>query len=243
MARIRTIKPEFWSHEELSAFPESVHILAAALLNYADDEGYFNANIQLIKASCFPIREPSVTIPVAIQYLSSIRYIRTGSTVDGKVYGHVIKFKEHQVVNKPKKSKIAELSITWVVVPEESRINTVVVPEESREEWKGMEGNGRELLPTTATQTENIFIECFAQNEKRIRELYPHAVYEAERETCIAHYRKSNPPLDCYPVILKWFQRVPKSKITAINRESERDRILRENAESCREFCGGTNER
>ena len=41
MARIRTIKPDFWKHEDLSALPEITHMLAAALLNHADDEGFF----------------------------------------------------------------------------------------------------------------------------------------------------------------------------------------------------------
>ena len=55
MARIRTIKPEFWRHEDLSALPADTHMLAAALLNYADDEGYFNANPKLVEAECFPV--------------------------------------------------------------------------------------------------------------------------------------------------------------------------------------------
>jgi hypothetical protein len=56
MARIRTIKPEFWRHEDLSALPEATHMLAAQLLNYADDYGYFNANPALIKAEVSPLR-------------------------------------------------------------------------------------------------------------------------------------------------------------------------------------------
>ena len=61
MARIRTIKPEFWKHEDLSALPEITHMLAAALLGYADDEGYFNANPALVKSECLPLRESSVS--------------------------------------------------------------------------------------------------------------------------------------------------------------------------------------
>ena len=69
MARIRTIKPEFWAHEDLSELPEATHMLAAALLNYADDEGYFNANPMLIKAACSPLREPSVSIQESLTLL------------------------------------------------------------------------------------------------------------------------------------------------------------------------------
>ena len=145
MARIRTIKPEFWAHEELSSLPESVHILAAALLNYADDDGYFNANHQLVKAVCFPIREPSVTIHVGLRELSRIGYIYTGIGSDGKNYGRIVKFKEHQVINKPTKSKISLISITWGDVYEECSSATVVIQEDYQPERKGKERKGKKI--------------------------------------------------------------------------------------------------
>ena len=67
MARIRTIKPEFWTDEDLSEVSEAACLLAIGLLNYADDEGYFNANPKLVKAAVFPIREQSGSIPVLLQ--------------------------------------------------------------------------------------------------------------------------------------------------------------------------------
>ena len=51
MARIRTIKPEFWQDEDLATLSEPALILAAGLLNHADDEGYFRAHPGLIKAA------------------------------------------------------------------------------------------------------------------------------------------------------------------------------------------------
>src|SRR3990167_5281034 len=114
MGRIRTVKPEFHKHEELSALPEATHMLAAALLNYADDFGYFNANPALIKGECFPLREPSVTIPESLRSLQTIGYLAFG-TLSGKRYGRIIHFSEHQKVSHPSKSKIACLSITWDV--------------------------------------------------------------------------------------------------------------------------------
>lgn len=113
MARIRTLKPEFWTHEELSALPEPTHILAGALLNYADDFGYFNANPGLVKASCSPLREPSVSIPESLRSLHALGYIRLGTASDGKRYGQVVHFDMHQRVSHPSPSKISALSITW----------------------------------------------------------------------------------------------------------------------------------
>lgn len=114
MARIRTIKPEFWAHEDLSALPEATHLLAAALLNHADDDGYFNANIGLLKAACSPLRDPSVSIPESLAMLCSIGYIRIGQTPDGKRYGHVCNFLTHQRINRPTESKIKPLPISWI---------------------------------------------------------------------------------------------------------------------------------
>lgn len=65
---------------------------------------------------------------------------------------------------------------------------------------------------TVRTKTEEMFLESFAAKEQRLKELYPHADFEAEKETCIAHYRMKPPPLDAYELITKWFQRVPKRK-------------------------------
>lgn len=113
MARIRSIKPEFWKHEDLSALPESTHMLAGALLNYADDHGYFNANPALVKAECCPLRETAVSIPESLRSLQEIGYIVLGTCPKGRRYGRIANFNEHQRVSHPSKSKISDTSITW----------------------------------------------------------------------------------------------------------------------------------
>lgn len=113
MSRIRTIKPEFWRHEELSELPEATHMLAAALLNYADDDGYFNANPKLVRAECCPLREPSVSVHDSLNQLEKIGFIDTGIAPDGKRYGRIVKFSEHQRINRPSPSKIKALPIEW----------------------------------------------------------------------------------------------------------------------------------
>ncbi len=144
MARIRTIKPEFWKHEELCALPEATHMLAAQLLNYADDFGYFNANPRLIQAECSPLREPSVKIPESLRSLHAMGYIRLGTGPDGKQYGQVVNFSEHQRVSHPTASKIAALSISWSDI--ESIPESVGSPPETfvPEQGTGNREQGRE---------------------------------------------------------------------------------------------------
>jgi len=137
MARIRTIKPQFWTHEILSSLPEATHLLAAALLNYADDDGHFNANPGLIKAECSPLREPSVSIHDSLIHLSNAGYIQLGSVLDGRRYGRIPKFAEHQVINRPSPSKIKVLEIKW----DDSLNPHGILHEPSHPERKGKEGN------------------------------------------------------------------------------------------------------
>lgn len=133
MARIRTIKPEFWTDEDLSEVSEAACLLAIGLLNYADDEGYFNANPKLIKATVFPIREQSGSITVLMHELSSVGYISLFSGHDGKIYGLVNNFAKHQVINKAKKSVIKDLCS----VPYQYGSDTEQLP-------PGREGKGKE---------------------------------------------------------------------------------------------------
>lgn len=113
MARIRTIKPQFWENEELSEVSECACLLAIALLNYSDDEGYFNANEKLIKAACFPIRDTSSTIRRMLDELSNIGYLEFARDDDHRIYGRVINFSKHQRIDRPQKSKISDLQLIW----------------------------------------------------------------------------------------------------------------------------------
>ncbi|WP_219495532.1 DnaT-like ssDNA-binding domain-containing protein [Proteus terrae] len=131
MARIRTIKPTFWTDEDMAEISESACLLAIGLLNYADDEGYFNANPKLIKAAVFPIRETSRSIPVLLQELSNCGYISLFSAQNGKHFGLINNFTKHQVVNKKTPSKIKEMNL----LPYDYGSDTVGLP-------LGKEGKG-----------------------------------------------------------------------------------------------------
>lgn len=133
MARIRTIKPEFWTNERLSALPEASHLLAAALLNYSDDEGFFNANVALVKSACSPLREPSTSIPESLGMLNQIGYLRFFDSADGRRYGQIVGFTNHQTINRASPSKIRPL----LALPDNSVIVQGGVSDHSRQEWNG----------------------------------------------------------------------------------------------------------
>lgn len=109
MARIRTIKPDFWRDESLAMVSPEACLLAIGLLNHCDDEGYFNANPKLVESDIFPLRELSKKTTVLIQELCTIGYLELFQGKDGKTYGHVKNFEKHQVINKKTPSKIKHL--------------------------------------------------------------------------------------------------------------------------------------
>ncbi|MCR9215285.1 MAG: hypothetical protein NXI13_16330 [Proteobacteria bacterium] len=113
-------------------------MLAAALLNQADDEGFFKANHKLIQASCFPLREDSMSVHDSLISLERIGYVALFDGSDGKKYGKVVKFTQHQTISRPTPSKIKGLCKE----PQDSLITHGVINEGSAEERKGKEGKG-----------------------------------------------------------------------------------------------------
>lgn len=134
MARIRTIKPEFWRDEVLASISAEAALLAIGLLNHCDDEGYFNANPKLVESDVFPLRELSKNITELLRELSCIGYVDVFSGSDGKTYGKVSNFEKHQVINKKTPSKIKGLC----ELRQDYHTTTVGLP-------SGKERNGKEV--------------------------------------------------------------------------------------------------
>jgi hypothetical protein len=147
MARIRTIKPEFWSDEKVVECSLNARLLFIGLWNFADDAGRQEDSARQIKMKVFPGDDFSAAeIEEMLRELSDngllIRY-----TVENKRYIQV-KGWRHQVINKPQSSKIPGPDGASKL---NSGNNTGRLP-------VGMEGNGREWKeppspPTTQTAT------------------------------------------------------------------------------------------
>jgi hypothetical protein len=145
MARIRTIKPEFWQNEELASISQHARLLAIALLNHADDQGCFLANAALVRAACFPFEEDSKNVPRSLQELSKIGYIEIRKC-NGKDIGVVCKFLEHQRIDKPQKSKLIDVFRANSRENSDSKNVPGTFQEDSKKtprlEGKGKEGKG-----------------------------------------------------------------------------------------------------
>jgi hypothetical protein len=132
--RIRTIKPEFWAHPVMAKQSDSTKLMAIGLLNVADDDGYFFADPRMIRNAIRPLDDDSRITTVSILELSEIGYIQVRNHATHGDIGFIPSFKNHQVINKPKASKIKAFF--------DDATDTVSIPDPYRLEGKGTGSKG-----------------------------------------------------------------------------------------------------
>ena len=98
MARIRTIKPEFWGDEKLAPLAPITRLVFLGLISMADDRGRLTDNQKRIDAFIFP--ETSETSRGSLGELSAIGRIRRGLTASGQRIIEITNWR-HQKIEKP----------------------------------------------------------------------------------------------------------------------------------------------
>lgn len=165
MARIRTIKPEFWTSEQELSCSRDARLLFIGLWSFADDNGVNEASYLSAKVRIFP--NETCTIEDIKRWISEL--INAGLLklyeVEGKSYWHVINWKCLQRIDKPNTRNLHPLppDIETTEAPinnkqekfdENSRNIPRTFPEHSENipgtlatEGKGIEGkgNGKEI--------------------------------------------------------------------------------------------------
>lgn len=106
MARIRTVKPEFWRHPVLGRLPDDFQLLALSLLTMADDEGYFRAEPALIRGDVQPFRDDLGNISRGLRELLRVGWIEVGKHPEQGEIGFIVNFSKHQRVHNPTPSKL-----------------------------------------------------------------------------------------------------------------------------------------
>jgi len=161
MARIRTIKPDFFQSEDVSELPLRARLTWIGLWTHCDDHGRTKDLARLIKGNIWPLDDVSLRdIEDDLQALADqgriVRY-----QVDGKPYLAVVNWHVHQSINRPSKARHpAPPTVVWPTDPDESgycgecasRPTTGTLTEPSLnshggltpgKERKGEEGRGR----------------------------------------------------------------------------------------------------
>lgn len=104
MARIRSIKPEFWSSEDVVSVSRDARLLFIGLWNFADDSGNGPGSPRSVKIKVFPADDISYeTINQWLHELHNQGLIQLYE-VENAVYYHVTGW-EHQRIDKPQRAK------------------------------------------------------------------------------------------------------------------------------------------
>jgi hypothetical protein len=130
--RIRTIKPDYWTHRMHRRISEAASLLGAALLNLADDEGRFEADGYAIACALFPKRPLSKPVDECLAELAAVGYLVIYSArLEGEDIrlAQIVNFKRHQCINKPRKSTLPPAPPK--LLQDASRSDTVALPEQS----------------------------------------------------------------------------------------------------------------
>jgi len=111
VARIRSIKPEFWKSEAVTCHDFFTRLVFIGLWTYVDDNGVGLDHWRLIAAELFPLEEDFARVSREVRE-SLARLADTGRivryTVDGKSYFAVSNWSEHQRIDRPGKARYPE---------------------------------------------------------------------------------------------------------------------------------------
>jgi hypothetical protein len=168
--RIRTIKPEFFKHEELFDLEQEtglpIRVAFAGLFTIADREGRFQWRPRTLKSHILP--HDNVDFSRVLHALVTREFL-VRYAWNGELFGAINTFKKHQVVNnKEKASELPSpddknsriLNDFTEFLTREPRVTDACLSSLGKDqvEGKGREGKGREVVGgPTATEIESIF--------------------------------------------------------------------------------------
>lgn len=120
MARIRTIKPDFWTDSLMVQLPHLTRLFYIALWNAADDHGFVRDEPERLAMELMP-REDPLDVDAAIQALAAAGRLEWYVCEDGTSYYRVAKWEDHQRVDHPATSKVARDDSRKLAIPQEAR--------------------------------------------------------------------------------------------------------------------------
>jgi hypothetical protein len=147
MARIRTIKPEFFTSSDIVSLTPLSRLLYIALWCEADREGRLNWNVKTFKLRYFPAEENCNIQDMADELIDA--GLVEIYTIDGREYAEIPSFKLHQVINNRESES---------VIPARVKVALARVQGEGRKE--GKEGKG--------THVDNAFEDFYTAYPKKV---------------------------------------------------------------------------
>lgn len=143
MARIRTIKPEFWEDERLGRLSLLARFTFAGLISLADDEGRGRGSAQYLRSRlhAYAADVSLGQMEAALQELQKAERV-VFYEAGGDSFYWIPRFRDHQRIDKWTASKLPAPPMS--ALAEFSRTAPGVLPESSPPEGNGWEGKGTE---------------------------------------------------------------------------------------------------
>lgn len=204
MARIRTIKPELFKHEDLYDLEQSsglpVRVAFMGLFTCCDRNGRFKWRPRALKLDILPYDE--VDFSRVLDALMTRDFVRK-YVIDDEEYGVIPTFLKHQIINNKESASVlpepTEMSYISTSCTRRPRVDdaTATPLYKDQGEGKGKEGKGREeegkeiIVEQKQLDPKN---EIFAYWQKIMHS--PKSAMDAERKRLIAAALKNYTPAD-----------------------------------------------
>ncbi|MCT7665689.1 hypothetical protein [Shinella kummerowiae] len=167
MSRIRTIKPEFFTHEELFDAEQStglpLRLAFAGLWTQCDRDGRFNWRHRQLKVAIMPY--DTVDFSRVLDALATRGFV-VKYTSGTSEYGFIPSWTRHQVINNRERASVLPAPTENIEVFDASITREQREDDAGQGEGKGREGKGRDSLSETSSD---------APPKKANSEKYPRA--------------------------------------------------------------------
>ncbi|HEY2644063.1 MAG TPA: hypothetical protein VGI56_09965 [Galbitalea sp.] len=146
MARIRSIRPEFWVDDKIVDLSLLAKLLFIGLWNFADDDGYIEDSERRIKRMVFP--DNNYDIRPAIAELVKSGVVSRATSDQGQLL-HVVNLAKWQKPQHPTPTKFTNIKGNKTLIHEDSRedMNPPEASSRRGKESRGKEGNVAEIRP------------------------------------------------------------------------------------------------
>lgn len=149
MARYRTIKPEFWTSEQVMECSPIARLMFIGMWNYADDAGRMAYSPKTIKAQVFPSDDISIEdVRRMLVELSSNDLIMVYA-VEGKEYLQITGW-HHQKIDRPQPAKCPDPFV-------ERSMNGPRLLAPERKEGKGEKEDAADAAPVVPSDEADFF--------------------------------------------------------------------------------------
>lgn len=105
MARIRTVRPEYFTSLTVASLSIEARLTFIGLWTHADDHGRCIADARLVKAALWPLDDRTVgDVERDVKEIAAVGLIRRYEA-NGRSYFHISGWVEHQRISHPTKSR------------------------------------------------------------------------------------------------------------------------------------------